>query len=76
MSSNLEIFTKDNLAYPIEIQLWCGKDYLFNVWSHKHTYKYKSTKIGADLYKLFEEGKINNEEDFLTELARLEDSNG
>lgn len=69
-------YQRDNLAYPIEIQLWCGKDYLFNVWSHKHTYKYKSAEIGAELYQLFDQGKINNEKEFLSELARLEASHG
>lgn len=33
-------YQKDNLAYPIEIQLWCADDYQFNVWSHKLVYKY------------------------------------
>ena len=25
-------YQRDNKAYPIEIQLWCGKDYQFNIW--------------------------------------------
>ncbi|MGL5434034.1 MAG: hypothetical protein ACRDBO_01375 [Lachnospiraceae bacterium] len=27
-------YQRDNLAYPIEVQLWCGEDYQFNIWSH------------------------------------------
>ena len=27
-------YQRDNLAYPIEVQLWCGADYWFNLWSH------------------------------------------
>ena len=33
-------YQRDNLAYPIEIQLWCGVDYLFNIWSDRYIYKY------------------------------------
>ena len=36
-------YQRDNLAYPIEVQLWGGKDYLFNLWSHRHIYKYQGT---------------------------------
>ena len=36
-------YQRDNLAYPIEVQLWCGSDYWFNLWSHQYIYKYKST---------------------------------
>ena len=35
-------YQRDNLAYPIEVQLWCGQDYAFNVWSHQYIYKYKT----------------------------------
>ena len=31
-------YQRDNLAYPIEVQLWCGKDYAFNIWSHQYAY--------------------------------------
>ena len=43
-------YQRDNLAYPIEVQLWCGKDYYFNLWSHQYVYKYKSSEIGQKLY--------------------------
>ena len=39
-------YQRDNLAYPIEVQLWCGKDYAFNIWSHQYAYKYKTPEIG------------------------------
>ena len=44
-------YQRDNMAYPIEIQLWCGKDYWFNIWSHQYVYKYKNLEIGYELYK-------------------------
>lgn len=65
-------YQRDNLAYPIEIQLWCGRDYEFNIWAHKHTYKYKDAEIGAQLYEMFATGKIRNEEEFLTQLREME----
>ncbi len=45
------------MAYPIEIQLWCGKDYLFNIWSHQYVYKYKNPEIGYQLYRKYVDGK-------------------
>ena len=48
------------MAYPIEIQLWCGKDYLFNIWSHQYVYKYKNPEIGYQLYRKYVDGKIND----------------
>ena len=44
-------YQRDSLAYPIEVQLWCGKDYHFNLWSHQYVYKYKSPEIGKNLYQ-------------------------
>lgn len=69
-------YQRDNKAYPIEIQLWCGKDYYFNMWSHRHVYKYKKTEIGKKLYEMFETGSIQKEEDFLLQLKILEENNG
>jgi len=46
-------YQRDSLAYPIEVQLWCGKDYHFNLWSHQYVYKYKSPEIGKKLYQEF-----------------------
>ena len=64
-------YQRDNLAYPIEIQLWCGKDYQFNVWSHSHIYKYDTPEIGKAMYELYQEGEIQNEQEFLKQLENL-----
>ena len=70
-------YQRDSLAYPIEVQLWCGKDYYFNLWSHQYVYKYKSPKIGQTLYQEYASGKIQNKQDFLARLQELEvDENG
>lgn len=66
-------YQKDSLSYPIEIQLWCGADYWFNLWSHQHIYKYKSPGIGYRLYQEFATGEIQTEEEFLLHLKNLED---
>lgn len=57
-------YQRDNLAYPIEVQLWCGKDYYFNLWSHQYVYKYKSPEIGKKLYQEYIAGLIKTEQDF------------
>ena len=70
-------YQRDNLAYPIEVQLWCGKDYYFNLWSHQYVYKYKSPEIGQKLYQEYATGKIKTEQEFLIRLQELEvNSNG
>ena len=63
-------YQRDNLAYPIEIQLWCGADYYFNVWSHQHLYKYKDPELGKLLYKEYQSGQIKSENDFLARMER------
>lgn len=65
-------YQRDNMAYPIEIQLWCGKDYLFNIWSHQYVYKYKNPEIGYQLYRKYVDGKIKNKEEFLKNLKEME----
>jgi len=65
-------YQRDNLAYPIEVQLWCGKDYYFNLWSHQYVYKYKSPEIGKLLYDEYKNGIIKTEKDFLERLKELE----
>ena len=70
-------YQRDNLAYPIEVQLWCGKDYYFNLWSHQYVYKYKSPEIGQKLYQEYTPGKIKPEQEFLMRVHELEvNSNG
>ncbi len=65
-------YQRDNLAYPIEIQLWCGSDFDFNIWSHKYTYKYKNNKIGLKLLEKYNNGEIQSENDFVNSLNELE----
>lgn len=65
-------YQRDSLAYPIELQLWCGDDYRFNIWSHKYIYKYKDVIIAKLLYKEYTEKIIGNEESFLERLKYWE----
>lgn len=67
-------YQRDNLAYPIEIQLWCAEDYQFNIWSHKLVYKYRDAKIGKSLYDKYKSGLISTEEEFINEMDRLVES--
>ena len=66
-------YQRDNLAYPIEVQLWCGDDYYFNLWSHKYVYKYQTPETVKRLYKEYTEGKIQNEQDFLKRSREIEE---
>ena len=65
-------YQRDNLAYPIEVQLWCGRDFSFNIWSHQYVYKYKTQEIGKLLYQEYSSGIIQTEQEFLTRLQGLE----
>lgn len=65
-------YQRDNLAYPIEVQLWCGKDYYFNLWSHQYVYKYKSPEIGRQLYLEYAAGEVKTEWEFQKRLQELE----
>ena len=65
-------YQRDNLSYPIEIQLWCGADYSFNLWSHKYIYKYKSPEVGQKLYQEFSRNIIQSEQDFVIRLQNQE----
>ncbi len=67
-------YQRDNLAYPIEVQLWCGRDYIFNLWSHRYIYKYQAPEIGRQLYQEYSDGQIHTEQDFLNRLHNLEDT--
>ena len=62
-------YQRDSWSYPIEIQLWCGRDYLFNTWSHQYIYKYRAPDIGRELYKAFDAGEISSEQEFIAKLA-------
>jgi len=65
-------YQRDNRAYPIEVQLWCGGDYYFNIWSHRYVYKYKTPEIGQKLYLEYKAGKIESEDDFIRRLSEME----
>jgi putative GTP pyrophosphokinase len=68
-------YQRDNLAYPIEVQLWCGKDFYFNIWSHQYIYKYKAPEIGKSLYRSYAAGAIQNEQEFVARLREMEANN-
>lgn len=61
-------YQRDNRAYPIEVQLWCGEDYQFNIWSHRWSYKYEEPEVGKHLYDLYRQGKITAESEFIEQL--------
>lgn len=70
-------YQRDNRAYPIEIQLWCGTDFQYNIWSHKYIYKYDDADIGRAMYQLYVDNKIHTEWDFVEKLEEMRgDKNG
>ena len=66
-------YQRDNLSYPLEVQLWCGDDYQFNLWSHKYVYKYQAPEIGKRLHQEYAEGTLRSEQNFLHRLRELEE---
>lgn len=68
-------YQRDSLSYPIEIQLWCGSDFQFNVWSHQHIYKYDNAHIGKSMYELYCNKHILTEQDFLFHFNKLRGEN-
>ena len=66
-------YQRDNLSYPLEVQLWCGDDYQFNLWSHKYVYKYQAPETGKRLHQEYAEGTLRSEQDFLHRLRELEE---
>jgi putative GTP pyrophosphokinase len=65
-------FSKSNVHYPIEVQIWDRRDAKFNTWSHIYSYKYVDSRIGRLARELYEIGKINNEkqlEEFILEVS-------
>ncbi|RHS26326.1 hypothetical protein DW779_05490 [Clostridium sp. AM30-24] len=60
------------MAYPIEVQLWCGEDYYFNIWSHQYVYKYRTPEIGTKLYEQYRAKKIRTKDEFLSALHETE----
>ena len=67
-------YQRDSHSYPIEVQLWCGENYLFNIWSHKWIYKYLNPNIGKSLYEAYINHDIKTEADFIQKLKILQGS--
>ncbi|HBJ1646789.1 hypothetical protein [Clostridium botulinum] len=63
-------YKKSNFHYPIEVQFFTERDYIFNMWLHKYVYKYKDNMIGVKLKDLYDKGIIQNEDDFKEELKK------
>lgn len=63
-------YKKSNYHYPIEVQFFTERDYIFNMWLHKYVYKYKDNIIGIKLKALYDKGIIMNEEDFKEEFEK------
>jgi putative GTP pyrophosphokinase len=61
----------DNNHYQIEIQLWSDYDYNFNLWSHTYGYKAWDSQILRELRELYDNGEINNYQDYLREAGKL-----
>lgn len=63
-------YKKSNFHYPIEVQFFTERDYIFNMWLHKYVYKYKDNRIGIKLKDLYDKGIIQNEDNFKEELKK------
>ncbi|MGL5414152.1 MAG: hypothetical protein ACRDAU_00645 [Clostridium sp.] len=64
-------YKKSNFHYPIEVQFFTERDYIFNMWLHKYIYKYKDNMIGIKLRDLYDKEIIQNEDDFKEELKNV-----
>lgn len=65
-------FQLDNYHYPIEIQANTYYDRQFNNWLHKYVYKKGcKDKLGLELRKLYEDGKITQENEFVEVLNNV-----
>ena len=63
-------YKKSNYHYPIEVQFFTERDYIFNMWLHKYVYKYKDNAIGIKLKDLYDNGIIKSEDNFKEELEK------
>ncbi len=63
-------YKKSNYHYPIEVQFFTERDYIFNMWLHKYVYKYKDNSIGIKLRELYYKNIIMTEEDFKEEFNK------
>lgn len=57
-------YQKDSYHYPIEVQLWCGNDINFNMWSHISAYKYVPQEVNLELRELYDMDKIKTQLQF------------
>lgn len=65
-------FQESHFHYPIEFQINKVDDRVFNNWLHIHLYKRNiSGSIGGKLRKMYNDGKISDENDFRRELNVL-----
>lgn len=63
-------YKKSNYHYPIEVQFFTERDYIFNMRLHKYVYKYKDNSIGIKLRELYDKNIIMTEEDFKEEFNK------
>lgn len=63
------------LYYPVEIQIWFSEDYEYNYWMHKYTYKILNDTKMSSLFRMYKEGKINSEIDFIKSIESLKENN-
>ncbi|MBI5978291.1 hypothetical protein [Clostridium perfringens] len=63
-------YKKSNYHYPIEVQFFTERDYIFNMWLHKYVYKHKDNSIGIKLRELYDKNIIMTEEDFKEEFNK------
>jgi putative GTP pyrophosphokinase len=64
-------YRQNNHSFPIEIQIWAGKDRKFNTWSHNYGYKLYSAEILRKLRLLYDLGEIKTDVDYLSKLSEM-----
>lgn len=64
-------YQKDAYHYPIELQIWCGSDINFNIWSHTSAYKYVPQEVGLELKTLYDAGRIRTQVEFEEKLKEI-----
>lgn len=64
-------YQKSKYHYPIEVQFFTEKDFIFNMWLHKYVYKYKDNNIGIKLRKNYDNNRIKNEHEFKEEINNV-----
>lgn len=64
-------YQKNAYHYPIELQIWCGSDINFNIWSHTSAYKYVPQEVGLELRRLYDIGRIKTQVEFENKLKEI-----